>query len=268
MQRWQVGDVEVVRVVDADFAMPSEVPLPAWTVPAFAPSTAEHRVAFSALAVLDGDLTVVADPWLQADRDGAGAADAAGGLLDAAARAGVEPDAVDVVVATHLEGIGWATRPDEGGWRPSFPGARHVYPAQEVAAVARGEDLPGIDDFRALAALTAIEEVDGSVALTPSVAVEVSAAHSFGHGVVRIESGGELALYTGHLVIHPLQVVDPDDARFDGSAADAPLRRSLLEELAERGGTLLTTLVGGPGGGRVHRDGDGFRLEPDDLPST
>lgn len=260
VQRWRIGDVQVVRVEDVDFALPSEEPLPAWAVPGLAPSTGEHRVAFSALAVRDGDTRIVVDPWLQAQRDQPDAAAQAERLLAELDAAGFAPDAVDVVVNSHLEGVGWNTRPDGDDWVLSFPNARYLYPADEVAAAERGEELPGLDDFRHLASLTAIESVQSTRALTSSVTVEPTTGHSVGHQVVRIDSQDDLAVYLGHLVIHPLQLSDPGSNPVDDGPDAATERRHYLGELADRRGTLLTTLVGGAGGGVVARGGEGYRF--------
>ena len=58
-----------------------------------------------------------------------------------------------------------------------------------------------------------------------------------------------------------VQVDDPgaDAGELDLTTATAT-RRVVLDELASRDGVLLTTLVGGPGGGVVQRSGSGYRL--------
>ena len=75
--------------------------------------------------------------------------------------------------------------------------------------------------------------------------------------------GPALAIYAGHLVLSLLQIEDPerDIGELDVATAGST-RRLILDELADRRGVLLTTLVGGPGGGVVHRDGTGYRLAP------
>ncbi len=266
MHRWRIGEVEVVRIEDVDFAMPAASALPGWTVPELAPSVDEHRVAFSALAIRDGGTTIVVDPWLQAERGADDAAATADRLLGALADAGVPADEVDLVVYSHLEGLGWGTRPDGAGWALSFPHATYLFPSDEVDAARRGVELPGLEDFRVLDGLTAIEPVASPRPLGGSTTVVPTGGHSEGHAVVRIESDGELAIYLGHLVIHPVQLVEPgvhELEAFSAEAADA--RGPLLAELADRGGVVLTTLVGGPGGGAVRSDGNGFRVEPAHL---
>jgi hypothetical protein len=56
-------------------------------------------------------------------------------------------------------------------------------------------------------------------------------------------------------------VADPTEAAdLDPEVATAS-RRAVLSELADRGGLLLSPLLGGPGGGRVERrDDDGYAL--------
>jgi glyoxylase-like metal-dependent hydrolase (beta-lactamase superfamily II) len=261
VHRWQIGEVEVVRIEDEDFSLSTDETMPAWAIPALAPDEHQYRVAFSALAIRDGDHSIVVDPWILTDRTGDDAADRAAGLLDQLDSVGHPPDDVDAVVLSHLDGIGWTTRPVGDGWAPSFARARHLIPADELAAIEAGEDLPGRDDFLRLAEQTPVEPVAGTMLLSPAVTLEPAPGHSFGHQVVRVDTGDHLAVYFGHLVLHPLQFAHPgeDPAEADTVRAAAS-RRRYLDELADRDGIALTTLVGGPGGGRVSREGDGYRI--------
>ena len=83
--------------------------------------------------------------------------------------------------------------------------------------------------------------------------------HGLGHQVVRIEDAGDVAVYLGHIVIHPVQFPNPD-LSLDKNPDETTVRRHHLGALADEGGLGITTLVGGPGGGRIVRDGDGFRF--------
>ncbi len=55
------------------------------------------------------------------------------GYLDALADAGVTPEAVDVVINTHLhtDHVGWNTRLVRGAWVPTFPNARYLMPEHD-----------------------------------------------------------------------------------------------------------------------------------------
>ena len=265
MQRWQIGDVQVARIVDVELELPAPVPAPEWAVPAFAVSPAEVRIAFSALALIADGLRIVVDPWLANDgpRRGPDPYEHATRLLGMLGTAGIPPAEVDVVVNTHLDGIGWNTRPGPEGWEPSFPGARVIYPADEVAAIQAGEQITGVEGYHELAAATIVEAVTPPLRLSPSVTLVDAPGHSWGHVAVRIESGGDLAIYAGHLFLSTSQIDDPDRSQDDGDRAEIAVatRRGILDELADRGGVLLTTLLGGPGGGRVVRTSTGFALE-------
>ena len=49
------------------------------------------------------------------------------GLLGEVAAVGAPAAAIDTVVLSHVDGIGWSTRPTE---RPTFPNARYLLPAE------------------------------------------------------------------------------------------------------------------------------------------
>jgi glyoxylase-like metal-dependent hydrolase (beta-lactamase superfamily II) len=264
VHRWQVGDVDIVRLEDLDFAVPSEAPVPSWCVPQLAPSVDEVGIAFSALAIAADGLRIVVDPWLANDfpRVEPDAAEHAARLLGELGDAGFPADEVDVVVNTHLDGIGWNTRPAGASWQPSFPNARYLYPADEVAALDAGIPIHGGGDLAVLRTLVELELVAPPRPLTPTVTLVDAPGHNDGHLAVRIEDGGDLAVYAGHLFLSPFHVADPSTVGDDEPVPEVTIatRRAILDELADRDGLLLTTLLGGPGGGRVAREGAGFLL--------
>jgi glyoxylase-like metal-dependent hydrolase (beta-lactamase superfamily II) len=55
------------------------------------------------------------------------------GFLAALRAAGVDRNAVDVVVNTHIHSdhVGWNTRLEDGAWVPTFPNARYLVPAAD-----------------------------------------------------------------------------------------------------------------------------------------
>lgn len=262
MHRWQVGDVDVVRIEDFDLPLPASAPLPDWCVPELAPTPDEYRIAFSALALADGDRRIVVDPWLVTDRATVDVVATADRLLGELSTAGFPPDDVDTVVYSHLDQIGWGTRPDGDDWVPAFPNATYLFPAEDIAAADAGEDIPGREDFLHLCTVAPVDGVDAPRAVSAAVSLEPTGGHGWGHLAVRIEDEGALAYYLGHLLLHPRQFTvpgpDPEESSSYERAAEARCR--MLDELADRAGLALTTLVGGPGGGVVERDGDGFRL--------
>ena len=63
-------------------------------------------------------------------------------LLEDLTKAGVAPEAIDIVMCSHLhvDHAGWNTRLLDGRWVPSFHNARYIFSRKEVAfAQAEGE---------------------------------------------------------------------------------------------------------------------------------
>lgn len=258
MTRWRVGNIEIVRIVDLELALPSDRPVPEWCVPAFAPDRDQVGLAFSAFAVAVGDRRIVVDPWLANDgpRGRSDAAVTAGRLLGALAEAGFPADAVDLVVNTHLDGIGWNTRPDvAGGWVPSFRRARYIWTNAQLDRYRTDERLAP------LLAAAVVDGIEPAVEVAPGVTIEDGPGHEPGHAVVSVHDADEEACITGHLFISPLQVADPTIALDDDAAVATRTRTGLLTSLAASGGLLLGPLLGGPGGGRVRADGGKWYLE-------
>jgi glyoxylase-like metal-dependent hydrolase (beta-lactamase superfamily II) len=91
------------------------------------------RIALQTWVVEVGGLTVLVDTGAGNDRDRPAMPpiDHLGtDLLDALRAAGVEPDAVDVVINTHIHSdhVGWNTMRRSDSWVPTFPNARYVMP--------------------------------------------------------------------------------------------------------------------------------------------
>lgn len=273
MHRWQVGEVEIVRITDDDFLLPVDRPVPSWAVPDLATASGEVGIAFSAISVADGDRRIVIDPWLANDGPRSGpTADAdrhVQRLLDRLAGAGFRADSVDTVVNTHWDGDGWNTRPaaaaPKRGWVPTFPNARYLYSTQELSRFRSGSHESAPEAMAVLDAAGVLEPIEAGTEISDHVRVLDAPGHRDGHLAVRVESGGDLCIVPGHLVLSPLQIDDPTTAADEDPEAATASRRRLLAELADRHGLLLTTLMGGPGGGFVSRNdaGDGgYRLDP------
>lgn len=261
--QWSVGDILIARIDSSNFLLPSDTALPAWAVPAFAPTADQVPIAFGALVIRAGSVAIVVDPWIvdDAPRSRPNARSVIDGLVAELAGIGVAADDVNFVVNTHIDGIGWNTRPGDQGWQPTFENARYVFHADELAAVDRGVPINGAEHIGPLVEAGVVDRVQPPFELAPGVTLVDAPGHNFGHMAVRVEDGGELAIYPGHLVLALAQVDDPDvdlgDTDFPAAAA---CRRAVLHELADRRGVLLTTLIGGPGGGVVAPNGNGFRL--------
>lgn len=264
--RWTIGAVEVIRVADPGFelvlpqapATAAALAASPWLHPRFVTAEQALRVGSSAVAVRTPSATIVVDPFLAFD-DPARLAP----RLAALRAAGVEPDQVDIVVNTHIDGIGANVLADGS---PAFAAARYLIPGAELEDAADG--LRG-DAGGALVALHKegrAEPVFGDEHLVPGVRLEDTPGHSRGHVVVWVESGGSQAVVTGHLFLHPAQLADPDVDNGDlDPVALVRSRRSLLTRCVRDDAVLVGPLFAAPGGGKVRQDGDAWRLH---LPAT
>jgi glyoxylase-like metal-dependent hydrolase (beta-lactamase superfamily II) len=114
---------------------------------------------------------------------------------------GVAPDAIEWVVLTHLhfDHAGGATRRDDAGnVQPTFPRARYFVQRAEWEDAKKGlPELAGAyypDDFVPLEKAGLLELVEGDAEIVAGVSVQLTAGHTRGHQIVRIESGHESAV--------------------------------------------------------------------------
>lgn len=269
---WQVGSLKVTRVTEAVVPVPPEllrigsdpealIAASDWAHPAHV--TAEGHVYFSltATCVESEARKIVIDPWISFDQRRAqpDAAEQAETQLGRLAAAGFAPEEIDLVVSTHIDGIGWSTRPGPDGWVPSFSKARYVWTALEVDRV----QADAGDEAQSLAPLLAagcVDSVEAPYALTRELRLEPAPGHTPGNVNVWIESGDAAAVVVGDLVLHPLQMADPDWGGLDSDAEQAALsRRALLAQAEQRGALVIGPHFPEPGAFRVARDGDTWR---------
>jgi glyoxylase-like metal-dependent hydrolase (beta-lactamase superfamily II) len=265
----RIGDVALTRVEYFDIALPAEVASlteaqvraadgdgPTWA------STDGQVVVGQAMWVLEAaGRTIVVDPCGASDdflRSGPEARTHQEAMLAAMTAAGFPPGAVDLVVLSHLDGIGIVAVVDEQGrWSPAFPAARIVMNAREVDFLASpaGAVVGGNVAFQELVAQGAVDPVGDDHEVADGVRLVHTGGHSDGHAVVRVASGGEEAVLLGHLAISPLSLLGPvaERAHADPARTDEVVD-ALLAEAVERGTVLIGPLWPRPGAGRVHPD--------------
>jgi glyoxylase-like metal-dependent hydrolase (beta-lactamase superfamily II) len=244
-----VGALDVSILVDAEgsFATVAEA------FPTLS-STDEWRIPVNAVLIRGAGTTLLVDTGLgpepRAFMPGAGAH-----LLADLARAGASADEVELVVHTHLH-------VDHVGWDGSFPHARYAVSADEWSYFMSEDSLarrPHLRDrVEPLRDAGSVVIVDGELEIAPGVRLVPTPGHTPGHASVFIESEGKELVVLGDVVVHDLQLADPDLAYVSDHDPElsAATRKQVLAQLAERGTDVIVGHFHGPG--RFSRNGEGF----------
>ncbi|HMK10595.1 MAG TPA: hypothetical protein VK461_03390, partial [Acidimicrobiales bacterium] len=213
-----------------------------WAEPTWADGT-QPRAAAAAWIIESGDARIVVDPALAADdllrndTDASAHQQAFASLLE---RSGFPRETITHAVATHFDGIGMlAWRHDDGSWAPFFPNAPVLYSACELEVI---DAAPYLGE--------SVQPVDDRHPITDEVMVELTAVHSPGHQIVRIESEGERATIVGHLALVPLNLAVP--------GFNAMPEWNAVSAIRDEGALLIGPLWPSPGAGRW----DGRQLVP------
>jgi glyoxylase-like metal-dependent hydrolase (beta-lactamase superfamily II) len=131
------------------------------------------------------------------------------------AAVGCAPESIDYVFCTHmhLDHTGWNTQLKDGRWVPTFPNAKYLFnkrewahwqddPTPEDQAVVQQNILPII-------AAGKVEWIDNAWEIDDEVTLLPTPGHTPGHCSVRLRSNGKDAIITGDMIIHPVQIAEP-----------------------------------------------------------
>lgn len=194
--------------------------------------------------------------------------------LGALAAAGTRPEDVDLVVNTHLhvDHVGWNTRWTGDAWVPTFPNATYLMPRLDFEfwnpannpAIAGGVNENVFED--SVAPVHAAGQVrlwESEHVVDENLRLEAAPGHTPGSSVIRLESGGEVALFAGDLMHTPLQVKYPEhNSCFCEDPAQArATRRRLLGWAADTGALVLPAHFSGHGALHVEHRGSGFGIK-------
>src|SRR5439155_1708154 len=122
------------------------------------------------------------------------------------AEAGVSPEDIDIVLATHLHfdhAGGFTVRDRVGRLRPKFPRAQYIARRGEWDDAARQNERMRwayfADDYAPLAAAGVLQLVDDDATIMPGVKVRRTGGHTTHHQIVLIESGNKTAAFVADL---------------------------------------------------------------------
>ncbi len=214
VSRYAVGDLELLSLYDGFFgldggAMFGVIPKTFWEKPA--PPDARNRIRLAMRPlVIRGARTMIVDAGL-GDKETAKfqdiyAVDRARHLDHALEEAGLAPEDIDIVLATHLhfDHSGGFTRRDASGrLRPRFPRAQYIVRRGEWEDAThpheRNQASYRADNFAPLAEAGVLQLVDDDAMIMPGVRVRRTGGHTRDHQMVMIESQGVRAVYMADL---------------------------------------------------------------------
>ena len=239
-------------LVDADVVglAADEVAANDWAQPTWAEGE-QVRVGAAVWIIQSDGRRIVVDPAQAADAILRTAPDAAfhqQAVADALTAAGFPRESIDTVIASHIDGIGMIGWLEDGGWRPFFPNAEIILSERELAAITDdGPSEPqGADAILELDGLGAVRAVDDEHVVTSEVDTTWVGAHSPGHLLVDVASGGERATMIGHLALSPLHCV----TTAPGPHMDAAGASEVLHGLGDGKRILVGPLWPAPGAAR------------------
>jgi glyoxylase-like metal-dependent hydrolase (beta-lactamase superfamily II) len=177
------------------------------------PPDAAHRIqlGLNAMLVEVGDTRILVDPGLGTRHDPSFderfAVEQPPRVVESLHAAGIEPEAIDFVVDTHLhwDHAGANTCQDAAGRViPAFRNARYVVQRREWAAAThpheRNQASYRADDFVPIEQAGQLLLVDGEVELVGGVRVLPVGGHSDGMQLLRVDSSGETFVFLADLV--------------------------------------------------------------------
>jgi glyoxylase-like metal-dependent hydrolase (beta-lactamase superfamily II) len=285
IRSWKIGEVEITRLVevnnwedDITMLLPDATPETVldypWLKPHFATTNGKMIINFQCFVMRTPAHQIMLDTCIGADRQREFDifTNMQTSFLEDLAYAGFAPDAIDLVLCTHLhfDHVGWNTRLVDGKWVPTFPNARYLFGRREYEHWKMLEETHGYHDLNHMydavapvvdAGLVDLIEPDHSIC--PEITLRPTPGHTPGHVSILIESKGQRAIVTGDMMHHPIQFERPADfVRFDMDQAQGSRTRcEVVDDLANQNVFVIGTHFAGPTGGWVVRDGEGCRLE-------
>ena len=249
-RRLPFGDLELISLCDGFFhldggAMFGVVPKTLWEPRASADGRNRIRLAMRPLLVR-GARTMLIDAGI-GDKTAPKQAEIFGlermrHLDHSLAEAGVPPDAIDVVLATHLHfdhAGGFTARDETGRLLPRFRRAQYIVRRGEWEDATapnernRASYLP--ENLTPLADAGVLQLIDQDATIMPGVRVRRTGGHTAHHQMVVIESGGQTAVVVGDLIPTVAHLPEAWIMGYDLYPLDTlSVKRTLLREAVDR----------------------------------
>jgi len=215
VRRYRVGELELISLFDGFIrldggAMFGVVPKPLWEKQTPPDDRGRILLAMRPL-VVRGVRTMLIDAGL-GDKDDAKFHDIYGvdrsrNLDTTLAEAGLRPEDIDIVLASHLHFDhcgGFTHKASDGRIRPKFPRAQYVVRRGEWDDATHPNERNRASYLSAnyvpLADAGVLQLVDDDQTIMPGVRVKRTGGHCMHHQIIYIESGGKTAVFAADLV--------------------------------------------------------------------
>ncbi|MCH7786017.1 MAG: MBL fold metallo-hydrolase [Chloroflexi bacterium] len=236
-----VGNVEMVSLTDGQGAGPptgvfADSTIEQWTAdyPELLDSEGLIHPRYGSLAVRSGGKLIIVDTGLQAPD---------GKLLDEMSQKGVDRNAVDLVVLTHLH-------PDHVGWNltdgsPTFPNARYLVSKTDweywTQPSVLSESAHIQNQVMPLDELKILDIMDGEYNITDELTTIDTPGHTPGHISIIVSSGGQRGFILGDVAHSPAQAHYTDwNPGFDLDKEQARKTRHQILDRLEADGSLVS----------------------------
>jgi methylmalonyl-CoA epimerase len=250
ISRYSLGDLELISLYDGFFrldggSMFGVVPRTLWSTRV--PPDDRHRIVLAMRPLLvRGTRTMLIDAGI-GNKEDARFADIYGfdrgrHLDHALAEAGIAPEDIDIVLATHLHfdhAGGFTIRDVSGRVRPRFPRAQYVVRRGEWEDATHPHERNRASylapNFVPLADAGVLALVDDDQTIMPGVRVQRTPGHTAHHQSVWIQSGGRHAVFAADVIPMTLHVAEPWIMGFDLCPVETlATKKVLLREIEDR----------------------------------
>ena len=248
--RHALGDLELFTLSDGFFhldggAMFGVVPRTLWEK-RLPPDDANRVPLGMRPLVVRGEQTLLIDAGCGDKMDAKSAAiyalDRSYHLDHALAEAGIGPDDIDIVLASHLHFDhvgGFTARANDGSIVPRFPKARYLAHGAEWADATHPHERNRAsylqENFVPLHEAGVLTLVDDGAEIMPGVRLRRSGGHTPHHQVVMIESGGRTAVFTADMYPTTVHIPDQWIMGYDLHPMDTlSFKRAFAKEAIER----------------------------------
>ena len=284
IKHWQVGDVEIARIVEINnFEDDMSMLLPNataewvktfdWLRPNFTTAAGRMLISFQAFVLRSKGKHIMIDTCIGSDRkrEYDVFCNLKSTFLEDLTAAGFPANSINAVLCTHMhfDHVGWNTHLVNGKWVPTFQNARYLFNKVEWDHWKQLRDTGGyhhmdhlVDSIDPIVASGQVDCVDGEHRLTDEVSLIPTPGHTPGHVSVVIRSKGQEAVITGDMMHHPIQLATLDiEGNFDMDKAQGKkTRREFVERYADKSTLIIGSHFCDPTAGHIVRHGDSYRF--------